>query len=324
VNDAAALKPVVTANEDGSLFTVEASTEFPTAVMQAFGYDTMSINVTATVEVMAGAPACILGLNKTEPGAVTITGNADFLASDCVVYSNSSDKSGMLIQGSAEARADGFCSAGGVRSTKPLLPTPKENCATLDDPFAGLPAPVVGSCNHTNKTVGANKTEKLSSGVYCGGLDLRGTVTLDPGIYVIKNGPLKINSQAAVSGKGIVFYMTGTDAGFDINGGDAIDIHASSFGVYRGILLMLDGASNPGGENKLNGNSGGTLVGAIYAPTQKVTVNGTAGFGQNSPFMPIIADQVKISGNATVNVSITETEVVSALPQTKSGVRIAN
>ena len=49
-----------------------------------------------------------------------------------------------------------------------------------------------------------NEQKTLAPGIYCGGLTIKGGLT--------------INSQAAVSGSGVTFYLTGSGAGFSING----------------------------------------------------------------------------------------------------------
>ena len=66
-------------------------------------------------------------------------------------------------------------------------------------------------------------------------------------------------------------------------------------GDYGGLLIFQDRASNTGATNTLNGSAGTKLVGAIYTATQTVSVSGGSGFGQQSPLMPIIADQIKFS-----------------------------
>ena len=50
---------------------------------------------------------------------------------------------------------------------------------------------------------------------------------------------------------------------------------------------------NTGATNTLNGSAGTKLVGAIFTATQTVSVSSGSGFGQQSPLMPIIADQIE-------------------------------
>ncbi len=309
---------------DSQIYTATADLDLPLAFMPLFGFDTAPVSATATaVKVFDNPPPCVLALNGSKPGAVTITGNADVVTSNCVIYSNSEDPAGMKIMGSANVVADGLCSAGGVQTNKALVPAPKEYCAQLADPFAHVPAPSYASCTANNVSTKPNKKTTLSPGVYCGGLDLKGEDTLQPGTYVIKNGGLKINSQADVQGTDVLFYFTGTNAGFDINGGASLDLKAQTTGPHAGILFMQDKFSNAGADNKLNGGSDGNLVGAVYAPTQKVTFNGNSGFGQQSPFMPIIADEVHISGSTELNIDMTSLSLPYSLPATESGIRLS-
>src|SRR5829696_4046397 len=101
-----------------------------------------------------------------------------------------------------------------------------------------------------------------------------GTATLAPGMYVIKDGPLNISSQAFVNGQGVTFFLTGNNAGFGINGGGAVNLAAPTAGQFVGILIMQDRNANPGGSNTLSGGSETALRGAIYTPTQGLTVTG--------------------------------------------------
>ncbi len=324
VNDASATIPTVSASGTSRRFTVNASVEVPTAVMIAFGIPSMTVRVTATAERMDSMPACILGLNQTESDTVKMSGNSVFFAKNCAIYSNSSSPEGMVIQGSTNVSADGYCSVGGVKTTKILKPTPQENCSPAIDPFVGLPPPAVNACKFNKVSVKPNTKAVLKAGVYCGGVDLKGEVTMEPGTYVFRDGALNINSQANVQAKDVLFYFTGTSAGFDVNGGGGSHIEAKATGPYGGILFMQDRTSNLGSVNKVNGNSSSRLVGAIYTPTQRVVVNGTAGFGQNSPFMPIVADKIEITGNATVEIDASGIDLPSPLPQMGAGVRLTN
>ncbi len=318
--------PVATLSGVGGtgLYTASAEATLPMSIMGLFGIDTVPIRVAATAEkTYENDPPCVLALNGASAGAVTLTGTAEFTATNCVVYSNSRDVNGMKIQGSAAVVADGFCSAGGVQTNQTITPSPLEWCEPADDPLAHIPAPQYGGCDHNNVSVGPNQTRNLSPGVYCGGMDIRGTANFADGTYVIRNGQLKINSQATAEGENLLFYFTGNQAGFDVNGGAGLSLKANLSGDHGGILFMQDRMSNPGATNTLNGNSEGTLVGAIYTPTQGVKLNGSSDFGQKSPYMPIIADEVEISGSTQIRIDVTGMDLPYTLPNTESGVRIS-
>ncbi len=194
----------------------------------------------------------------------------------------------------------------------------------MADPFEKLAHPASVGCDHTSVSVDPKQTKTLRPGIYCNGLALKGTATLEPGVYVVKNGPLLISSQATVRGTGVTFYLTGTSAGFSMEGGASMDLKAPTSGAYGGILVFQDRASNPGFENRVAGGADSIIVGAIYTPTQKVTVSGGSGFGQKSPFMTIIADQVRISGSSTSSTNMTGISLAAPLPQSLSGARLTH
>jgi hypothetical protein len=215
--------------------------------------------------------------------------------------------------------AAGFCSAGGVSTSKAITPEPRLNCRQIDDPFQSLPAPVTTGCTYPNLVqVQPNDQRTLAPGIYCGGLTIKGEATLQAGVYVIKGPLMTINSQAAVSGSGVTFYLTGSGAGFSINGGGAVTLTAPTSGVYGGVLVFQDRLANVGATNTLNGGASTKLVGAIYTAAQELSVNGGSGFGQQSQLMPIVADQVKFAGSTTAKADVTGFNMAAPLPQFSS------
>jgi hypothetical protein len=266
----------------------------------------------------------VLALNKTATAAIDIGGSATFDARGCVLHANSSANSAIKVSGSAKVSAGGYCAVGTVTSYYALTPASADKCRPMLDTYADLKAPDDTICrkNLTNVSVSPNQQKTLSPGVYCGGLSLKGDVTLSPGLYIIKDGQLSMNSTGTISGTGVTFYLMGTNAGFDLNGGAKLDLTPTTSGPYCGILLLQDRASNVGGTNKINGNATTMLKGAIYAPTQTIRLNGTGTFGQLSPFMPTIADTIVITGNATAKADATNIPLVAPLPHIEMAARL--
>jgi Flp pilus assembly protein TadG len=309
----------VSASVAGDKVTVVADARVKTTLMSVMQVSEIGLSVRSTAaRATSGPPACVLALNKTVNGAITFSGSADFLAVGCSVHSNSRSPSSLSISGSGSVTAAGFCSAGGVSTSKAITPEPRRNCRQIDDPFQSLPAPVTTGCTYPNLVqVQPNDQRTLAPGIYCGGLTIKGEATLQAGVYVIKGG-LTINSQAAVSGSGVTFYLTGSGAGFTINGGGAVTLTAPTSGVYGGVLVFQDRLANVGATNTLNGGASTKLVGAIYTAAQELSVNGGSGFGQQSQLMPIVADQVKFSGSTTAKADVTGFNMAAPLPQFSS------
>jgi Flp pilus assembly protein TadG len=323
VGSVAGLIPSVSVAGTPKEVVVTATGSLKTAVLNAARVDSIAIGARAkAIKLYQGPPPCILALDKLASGAVTFTGSSDFKAKDCVVQSNSSHGSGMVLEGSGTPVAAGFCSVGGVATTKVITPPPRSYCEPMEDPFKALPRPYSSACSFNNVVVEPKQTLTLKPGVYCGGLTLKGTATLEPGIYVVKNGNLAITSQSTVRGNGVMFYLTGTNAGFTFDAGGVLDLRAATDGTYGGLLVFQDNNSNPNFENKLAGGSDTIIIGGIYTPTQKVTLAGGSGFGQQSSYMPVIANQIRVSGSTTTQSDLTGVNLAAPLPKSFSGVRL--
>jgi hypothetical protein len=323
-----AVVPVVDATSQRAVVT--ASAEVPTTVMRILNRESMTVSATATaVKVFDGPPPCVFALSKTASPAIDLTGSAAFTGKNCALHANSSATGAIQIGGSASVKADGYCAVGTVVASTPLTPQPESFCDELPDPYANLTEPQNTACDSSKpKVVNDNHSvTTLTAGVYCGGLSLKTDTVLKPGLYVIRDGALSLNAQGSITGKGVTFYLMGSGASFDINGGAKLELSAMETGPYAGLLIVQDRASNEGATSKLNGNSTTVLVGAVYAPTQNLTLNGTGTFGQGSPYMPLIANTVKITGNNTTEVEVDATKlggVVAPLPKEASGARLVH
>ena len=118
-------------------------------------------------------------------------------------------------------------------------------------------------------------------------MDIRRTVNMAPGVYVIDGGTLSINSTATVNGTGVTFYLT-NGATVSMNGGASIHLGAPTSGAYSGVLMFV-GRSEPY-------NSGSIVNGAIYAANGNVRMNGTSSFGGGCT--QIVARTIEFSGNS--------------------------
>ena len=84
---------------------------------------TLPIDVALTGEVdcnnvarITGKPnICVLGLDPSEPGTVSLMNNASVTGQDCAVFSNSSHTSGLKAKNSSRLTANLICSRGGRR-----------------------------------------------------------------------------------------------------------------------------------------------------------------------------------------------------------------
>jgi hypothetical protein len=82
-----------------------------------------------------------------------------------------------------------------------------------------------------------------------------------------------------------------------MNGGAQLNLTAPTTGEYAGLLIYQDRRA-PMRNPHINGNSASLLDGAIYLPTQNVTINGGAGMRLNC--LRLVTRRVTFSGNADV------------------------
>ena len=324
--------PDVTATADQ--VTLSASANIPTSFTRIFGYEKIAINATSAAaagkDFGDGGPACILALSETDDGAFYVNGTTNFEAVNCSVYSNSNAAESLRAVGDPTVTAKSFCTVGGYDINGNFLPLPKAGCSPVPDPFAHLPAPAAEACDGTEKGTSVKKgPHTLEPGTFCGGLEFmaQAEATLEPGIYVVKDGPLIFRSGSKTVAPGVMFYVTGTKAGVSVDGGADLDLTAPASGVHKGMAMMQDAAANPGTISEIQGGGSVKLNGALYFPTQTLQIGGNGNLGQNADAWAIVAHTVQLKGNGTVRI---ETAFESkGLPQmavtpVSSGPRILN
>jgi len=316
----------VSGSEDEVVVTATASLK--TSLLSIVRIDSIPVTARARARIVDRLPACLLALNRTVSGAISFSGAAEFYADECVIHTNSRDAKGLDISNNSRPVASGFCSAGGFSAPDAINPRPRANCRTMADPLEGLQKPAVDNCNGNGNgkknSVGSGETATLSPGTFCGGLTIQGTATLTPGVYVISGGQLSVNAQASLTGTGVTFYFTGSRSGFTINGGASINLAAPTSGTYGGIVIFQDPLAVANGnqtiENTLNGGADTIINGGIYTPNQGIRINGTSGFGQNSRYMPVIADTITVTGSSRIGVDIEGVDMAAPLPMSSETV----
>ncbi|WP_167392205.1 pilus assembly protein TadG-related protein [Mesorhizobium sophorae] len=248
----------------------------------------------AVALITNASKACVLALDPSASQAALFSGNTSVKLIGCSVMSNSIASDAIKLQGSAGLQADCLITAGGVSLSNPVTTVcaaPITQALPAADPFADLPAPAASNpCQNANKST-------LKPGTYCSGLSLSGTVTLQPGVYVIQSGDFKVNANANVSGDGVTIYLAGSSR-VSMNGNATVSLSAPTSGTYSGVLMYGDRTST-GGQSTFNGTAASLLTGALYFPKQQVNYLGNFS-GQNG-CTQVVADTIQWSGNSTIS-----------------------
>ena len=295
---------------------------YPRLFSVLFGNEPVVVAGRAVAQVgTVGTPskACVLALSVTAPGAVTISGSTAPVMNGCDIASNSVADNSFDMSGSSTATTTCVQSVGGTETTSGLDLT---NCEEVRDyapevidPYASVPEPaVVGACSnpkvgHTQQATTLTPVETHPSGVksmrFCKGLDVKGAVTFEPGLYIIEGGDFTINggtlnatSAALMNGAGVTFYLA-PGVGLKLTGDVTMNLSAPTSGPYSG-LLFFGSRAVPGREYTINGSSGSVLQGAVYGAASHIKYSGgTSSSGANG-CTQIIGDTVTFIGSSTI------------------------
>jgi hypothetical protein len=262
----------------------------------------------AVAQLRQGFPTCILALDQGSSGAVTFTGSSDATLEGCNVHANSAADDAVLVTGSGKVSTPCVSSVGEVDATSGLdmseCATPIEYAEAIGDPFGDVPEPSTSApCEPQNVFDGPpSASYTISGGRYCGGLSIKRTVTMNPGVYVIDGGTLEMTSTSSVDGTGVTFYLT-DGATISIAGTADVTLSAPTSGDYQGILVFVD-RSDPNATHIFNGSSTSSLNGAIYAASGHVEFAGTSSVGGGCT--QIVANTVEITGEAGIGSDCTD------------------
>ncbi|MDP1590606.1 MAG: hypothetical protein Q8M07_22830 [Prosthecobacter sp.] len=281
---------------------VEVIVRQPQRVMLAaiFSSDPVPVRARAVAIPRPGG-ACLLAINKTASGAITVQGSAQVTLKGCGAHANSASSSAMTAGGSSKLTVGSASAVGQIPVSSNIT---AENgvfsgVAALDDPYANRNYPTFNGCSQTYG--GGNVT--LFPGVYCGGISLTAgaQVTLNPGIYYLDSSELKMAGNSSLTGKDVTIVFTsskGVYAGASISSNAVIDLTAPATGPTAGIALFGDRAMTAGTSFKLTGGGTQTWGGALYLPKAALTYAGGATGGAGCT--QIVADTVTFTGNSNL------------------------
>jgi len=328
----------VTPTVDDKALTVKVVVEKDLALTigSVISRDKVHLRTSATAKLNATLPLCLLALDESAPATVELEESARMTATGCMVYSNSRSSGGLQAQDNAVLTAGLICTAGGKAKTAgaKLTPEPVLDCPKMDDPLASRAPPGDGTCTSTD-TVIRRGTEVLRPGVYCKGLRITdgAQVSLMPGIYTIKDGPLIVDRGASMQGTDVAIYLKGRKSNLTFAAASTISLAAPKDGPLAGILIFDDPTGAPalaippyalpipliGGllslgpprEHKILSDNARVLLGTIYMPKGRLIIDATKPIADKSAYTVIVAQRVDLHDgpNLVLNSDYSATEV---------------
>ena len=306
VEEAPSWEHQVTVERDS--VTVVVEDDYPTAIMQLFGFKTIPISVLAKAAKTPGSPACILILDPGKADALKIV-NANSVINECGFQVNSSHaQRAFYIENQGKFFAPSIMVNGRSKlgSGKVISPAPVDGSPVVPDPLAGLaePAERTAACTSNDlKTINSQAKISIEPGVYCGGLTVNATdeVTLKPGMYAFRRGAFTLNTSAKVTGKGVQFYFEDAQSPLMLNGAAILQISAPTKGEHAGILMFQGRqAKDDNVQFRINTSAGSFYDGVIYLPYAVIDWNVSGSLNAESSYTALIAKVLNlyVSGTA--------------------------
>ena len=282
---------------DHTSASVTLNADIVTVFPQSLGLPFAQVTANARARVLGGAPLCMLSLDPLSAVGVSASLVSKVSASGCTVYSNSRSKAGITVTDLSNISAGFTCSGGGVLGTSQnFSPAPQSDCPALADPLVNRAPPSSGGCDYINAVIPLG-SQTISPGVYCGGLNiaLGAKVTANPGVYVIKDGPLTVSLNASLTGVDVGFYLTGPTSIIAFLAGSNIDISAPLQGPMAGLLIWENAATALGvTPHIIYSENAHNLLGTIYLPKGTLVVGSPNPVANASAYTIIIASAVNI------------------------------
>jgi len=254
------------------------------------------INVRAKARLVGRNNICVLGLAASNT-AVLLDRDARLTGNNCGVFSNSTGSAGLQIDEGVAASVSIICSAGGAKiNSSNISPMPITDCPPVEDPLAQRPMPSVGSCDHQSLVL-KDVAKTIDPGVYCGGLEIAGAsaVTLNPGVYVMKDGGFTVAGKASISGDGVGLFFTGKACKLLFTANSHVSLKAPEKGSMAGLLVMEDRKLPVKLKHRITSDDARVLLGTIYLPVGGLLVDAKQPVADKSAYTAIVAQTIELS-----------------------------
>jgi hypothetical protein len=281
----------------------------------------MMVARAVATSVSGGSPGgggCVYTIGPPAKGiGININGSATLNATSCGIVDNGNFTSmGNALRvkagsfGVSGSWTDKGTSLSDVTCTSGQTNCPETNTPAGPNPLASLTPP----CNPCTGGASASGTT-FNPGTYSSiSINSNGTVTFNPGIYILTGSGISCSGTPTITGNGVMFYFAGTGstgATFNCQGNDTLNLTAptasncsSCPSQYDGILMYQE-VGNTNGPS-VGGNVGSQYNGVLYFPSSDVTFfgNSSTNLCNNSSQVlnvgEVVSNSINFSGNPTI------------------------
>lgn len=238
--------------------------------------------------------ACVRVLDPTATNAFFESGNGA-ATMNCPMQVNSSATSAARLQGSSSLTTTStVCIVGGYSGNN-WSPAPQTGCKSLADPLASVPEPTEPA---TACSVPSSSGTMTGDCTMSGTVSFGGAVTMQSGLYYLKNANVKVSNSSSLSGSGVIIFVDANST-LSLGGGGAISISAPTSGTYAGVLIFQSRSTPVATTLSINAGGSLSLNGTLYAPSATLSLGGNGEYSSSAQFGYLIADKLTLGGSST-------------------------
>ncbi len=140
-----------------------------------------------------------------------------------------------------------------------------------------------------------------------------GTATLNPGIYIIRDMPLVVNSGGKLLGNNVMLFFMGKEGRLVLNSDSTLNLSGRTSGTYQGMLFFQSRDPITLQTPPFLVNSSGSMKteGTIYMPNGSMMFNDSGVTNLTSAYTVIIIRHLQLNSLAKV---IVNTDYFSGTP----------
>jgi len=273
------------------------------SLVRLFRSGLFNVGARAVALARPGYRYCILALDPTASGAVTVWNNAIVTNSQCGVAVNSNSASALDVRNNAAINGPTHVTGNALLTVNANLNgSPNEHdVEPIDDPYASVVIQTPPACTGQSGTVGNFATANFTAGHFCNGLVFgQGAIAnFAAGAYYIDSkftmgNNVKINATA-----GVTLIINGNYSVTFANGA-IVNLTAPTTGPYAGMAIMGLRNATPTVVQTFRNGTTIDIQGVVYFPNQIINFenNGTTGISQCTQ---VIGRIVNISNNVQLN-----------------------
>ena len=271
-----------------------------------------SAQISARAVATAGATTSKYCVESLDPSAFVTTVNLNNAAaidvSQCGLYVDGSGPMALSVSSGAALMAKTVAVVGGYLTIFGTINSPSiiTSAPLMGDPYAGVAVPTPGACTGPptyasyDSSNGYTGHYVISPGTYCSGFSAFNgvTVTMNPGVYIIKGGVFSVQGGATLLATGgVTIVLTGSGLNYataNLSSGITVNLTAPTTGSTAGLAIMQDRNAPHGVWNYVAGGANLNVTGAIYFPSQNVSLS--SGASNNSNCTQLIAYDLAFTG----------------------------